>query len=329
MRKVNFSNLKKSKHLAIKNEAYLRLHSVVRQARQGFVTEQSRLVSNPARESASQILRQLDLIVNMVEMPYALLIVMDGYVSGWQAAFEVALGKFAKLDHGELAKVGSEKRRKAFEESAQETMRTFFAIDSSHSGALSQPWLFAITVYIWTAFECLASDLWVKSLNHSPQLAQRVISSISSSDDEQSGISKRHIEVGLAAKYGFDLRRHLGSALKKKFEFTKYQGILEAYCKAFGPCPELEQFGDELKQLEQVRHLIVHRGGITDDQFIKLSQLKIRTNSKLRLTLDQVRDYVMTVTLASVALLHTVDRWASPQSGSQDKKRHYDRPPKD
>ncbi len=85
----------------------------------------------------------------------------------------------------------------------------------------------------WTAFECLAADLWAASLNEYPQpLAQAALGSLDPQDTGE--LTGKQISVGLAARYGFDLRHCLGTLLKPKFDFTSVKGIQKAY-KVFVP----------------------------------------------------------------------------------------------
>ena len=118
----------------------------------------------------------------------------------------------------------------------------------------------------WTALECLATDLWVTSLNEEPTtLAQTAISSLDA--QEPGELTSRHIPVGLAARHGFDLRRCLGTVLKSKFDFTGVSGIQKAY-KIFVPNDEFIQkvlAQPELGELEATRHVIVHRAGRVDE----------------------------------------------------------------
>jgi len=240
-------------------------------------------------------------------MPHLLLVAMEGRVEGLKDAFSGILGQDA--NKREL------KKRKLFEAGSKQTMRHFFSLDTYMRGGLSGPWLFAITVYTWTTFECLAGDLWANSLNQGTTLAQKVLTSLPNETDG-SGLSRRHIEVGLAAKHNFDLRRSLGTVLRPKFDFTSFDGISSAFEQAFGRCEELQELESSLKELEQVRHLIVHRGGIVDDKFLKISKLKVRRNTALRLSVGQVRDYIISMTLGCVALLHSVDGWFTSQQGN-------------
>jgi hypothetical protein len=91
----------------------------------------------------------------------------------------------------------------------------------------------ATLVGAWTAMETVSKDSWIASLNTRPsQLGYRALSNIESTEAE-TGLTKKHIPVTLAAKYGFDLRDCLGTILCKKFDFTSLSGIREAYIAAF------------------------------------------------------------------------------------------------
>jgi hypothetical protein len=286
----------KSRKRARQNKGYLELLSVVSKSRAGLKAQQAMLTSKPAKHAANLLDRQLDLIFHMVFMPYMILMAMEGYAEGkWSVAEEV------------LGITSSPKEeRKRFQKISRTTMERFFALDAG--GSLSRPWLSATTVYMWTAFECLAGDLWTSSLDQSTTLGHQVLGTISGDDPENTGLSRRRIDVGLAARYGFDLRRKLGTILRPKFDFTSVEGVQSAYKKAFGTCGELEKYSS-LKDLEQVRHLIVHRGGIADDQFMKVAKVKGKPGRPLFLTMEKVTSYMVGVTLGCVALLKVVDEW--------------------
>ena len=189
--KIDLTRIDKSRRLAKQNKEYLDLLSVVEKARGGVEVMQARLKSKPARDAARQLLRQLELVLQMVLMPYQILMMAEGRLQGRWEAFEIVLGKEHEADD----------KRKVFERHSKRAMKYFFALDTS--GSLSRPWLSASTVYIWTAFECLAADLWENSLNHRTALAHRTLNSISGEDPEKSGLSRRQIDVRLAARHGF------------------------------------------------------------------------------------------------------------------------------
>jgi hypothetical protein len=123
----------------------------------------------------------------------------------------------------------------------------------------------------WTAFECLATDLWVASLDARPgSLAQRAIKSLEGGE-QPDGISCKGIAVWQLAKHGFDLRDCMGRVLKPKFDLTSLSNIKEAYFAAFQERKQLDEVfsTQDLNLLEASRHVIVHRAGVVDDEFAK------------------------------------------------------------
>ena len=124
----------------------------------------------------------------------------------------------------------------------------------------------------WTAFECLAVDGWETALNESTVgLGQPAFKHISMESGSDEGITARHVPVGLLAKHGFDLRRKLGTVLRTKFDFTSVAGIRQAYKAAFEDHDTLTQIlvDPKVMHLEATRHLIVHGGGLVDEEFVR------------------------------------------------------------
>ncbi len=122
---------------------------------------------------------------------------------------------------------------------------------------------------VWTAFECLAADMWVAALNERLfPFGADALSAVSPSDAEH-GISGKHVSVGLLRKYGFDLRDKMGNALRSKFDFTGVSDVKKAYSAAFGHADVLASIlgSQKLSELEATRHLIVHRAAIVDEDY--------------------------------------------------------------
>ena len=170
----------------------------------------------------------------------------------------------------------------------------------------------------WTAFECLAGDLWVSALNENPRpLAQMAITTLSRDDDE---VSPKQISMGLAAKYGFDLRHCLGSVLKSRFDFTGVTGIRKAY-KVFGEDSYLNETleSSTLLELEITRHLIVHRGGVVDEEYRKRSKMNAELGQPLTLSEERVEELHGAMRAAGIKLLAFVnDKSAEDSSQSRE-----------
>jgi hypothetical protein len=163
----------------------------------------------------------------------------------------------------------------------------------------------------WTAFECLAKDLWVVSLNSRPiNLAHRTFRSVTD-DSPFDGLSGKSISVGLLAREGFDLRSCLGTLLSSKFDFTGVSGIREAYFAAFERSETLKTIfvNAELDRLEAIRHLVVHRAGIIDAEFKRRVQTNVAEGELLALDGQAVSTLSNTAIHAGCDLLEFVDKW--------------------
>jgi hypothetical protein len=162
----------------------------------------------------------------------------------------------------------------------------------------------------WTAFECVATDLWVTALNEEPtSLAQTAISSIEGQEPNE--LTSKQIPVGLAARYGFDLRRCLGTLLRSKFDFTSVSGIQKAY-KVFLPNDEfIEKLlaQPELSELEATRHLIVHRASKVDEEYQRRSHSKLAIGSVLTFTREQAVRFSYLSSHSGIGLLAFVNDW--------------------
>ena len=161
----------------------------------------------------------------------------------------------------------------------------------------------------WTALECLATDLWVAALNEEPIiLAQAAIASLDG-DQEPGELTAKHIPVGLAARYGFDLRGCLGTILKSKFDFTGISGIQKAY-KVFVPNDEfiLKVLAQpEIRELEATRHVVVHRAGRVDEEYRKRTKSTLPVGEVLTFDEEQSMRICYLSTSVGTALLAFVN----------------------
>jgi hypothetical protein len=162
----------------------------------------------------------------------------------------------------------------------------------------------------WTALECVATDLWVTALNEEPMtLAQTAISSLEG--QEPGDLTSKQIPVGLAARHGFDLRRCLGTVLKSKFDFTGVSGIQRAY-KVFIPNDEFIEkvlAQPELGELEATRHVIVHRAGRVDEEFLRRTNSSLPVGTVLTFNNEQSARFSYVSSQAGTGLLAFVNDW--------------------
>jgi hypothetical protein len=165
-------------------------------------------------------------------------------------------------------------------------------------------------VFGWTAFECLAVDGWETALNESTVgLGQPAFKHITIGSGADEGITARHVPVSLLAKYGFDLRKKLGTVLRTKFDFTSVAGIRQAYKTAFADQEKLARIlvDPKLTHLEATRHLIVHRGGLVDEEFIKRTGSSFPIGRAIPLDEEEIASLLDAMKTAGCGLLAFVD----------------------
>jgi hypothetical protein len=154
-------------------------------------------------------------------------------------------------------------------------------------------------VSAWSGFEALATDLWAAALEGAPEplLRNALIS-----DDVQ---KDTFLQVRKALGTG------IGEILARKMAMKTLPAIKNAYGNAFGTeeFPYLsEQHNPTLKELEKTRHLIVHRGSVVDQEFLKVSGVTAPVNQVLELSREHVHELVASAIDAGLKLImHTRD----------------------
>lgn len=163
----------------------------------------------------------------------------------------------------------------------------------------------------WSYLECAAKDSWIAALNSRPfQLGQLALAKLPN-EPVMDGLTGKQVSIGLLARHGFDLRNSLGTLLSPKFDFTSVSGIRRAYEAAFGASPELTTLLSvhELSYLEATRHLIVHRGGLVDQEYICRTGDSVTLDTQLPLTGRRLSELANAAVTAGVGLLQFIDAW--------------------
>jgi hypothetical protein len=167
--------------------------------------------------------------------------------------------------------------------------------------------LSAQLLQVWTAFESLSSDLWVKALNERP--IKLVLKWSDSSKDKSIPITDLH-------RAGFDVRHAMGTILRErgKASFLSLESTKDAYKRAFGDFVSAFFDNTQLRVLELTRNLIAHRAGKIDTTFIKEIPTGhpfgvLEENKDLRLTDEIVRDLCSVAVESSLKIIEYVDDW--------------------
>jgi hypothetical protein len=168
----------------------------------------------------------------------------------------------------------------------------------------------AMWIGLWTTFESLAQDTWLVAVNTHPRpLADRILKTLDK-EDQQKFVSGK-----MVSDAGYDLRNCMGDILLRKgaVDFQRLKGIRLAYKVAFdGELePIFEQYHPELFELEGVRNLFVHKGGLVDRKFAERmgGEMRDKIGRPILVEGQEVAQKANIVSGCSMKLIQALDKW--------------------
>jgi hypothetical protein len=208
----------------------------------------------------------------------------------------------------------------------------------------------------WTAFETLAGDLWIATLNAHPRdldrlsgeekrihkAARKQREAIEKGttlppDKPTSRQQEGEKEIQIKAIYevtegSYDLSARMGELLRAKVDFTTLYDIRRAYSLAFDYRKVGRKVTDAVDEslsdtaldaLAQVRNIIVHKAGITDTEYethrtTLPTMPQVEKGQQVLLNGEKVRDLVTPVVASCVKLLTSIDSWLDSGSVSPE-----------
>jgi hypothetical protein len=183
-------------------------------------------------------------------------------------------------------------------------------------------WLASQIIAAWTAFETLATDLWITALNIHPhglsELKGKQGRRKFISGEERYGKDEaKTVPLNLLQKYRYDLSRNMGTILKERFNLSSLAGIRTAYSASFfkdfqNICAVITD--KHLDAISAVRNVIVHRGGQIDNEYYRRSRSlnscpKGDIGTPLLLDAEIVSKLVAPTISLGCRLISTVDEW--------------------
>jgi hypothetical protein len=186
----------------------------------------------------------------------------------------------------------------------------------------------------WTAFESLATDLWIEAVNARPiSLGYKALIAPPSRQDRPERIhpttsitDEKHsidsIRIDVLRRHRFNLENKIGAVVwsSRKFNFNRLNGIQYAYSLMFGEgAKSVFKKYDRMRIAEAVRNLLVHKGGVVDEQFrdrVKKDSSLSKLNENDRLPIDGTLalDLTDTSVRCGIDLIEMVDTWLSDNS---------------
>lgn len=163
----------------------------------------------------------------------------------------------------------------------------------------------------WTIFESTTIEIWTFLLNEYPKLfIHNLLRRFDSKDQEIEGILGKNISISLLAKFNFNISNNLGDLLVGKYDFTSTSGIKRAFSDLLNISNSELDFltTTDLMQLEITRHLIVHKAGKIDSDYLKRSNRKNEKElSDINLSDQDLNNFCNAAIFAGNTLINLVD----------------------
>lgn len=159
-------------------------------------------------------------------------------------------------------------------------------------------------VLVWSAMEVLARDLFVFLLDRQPSLSDLLLSDVTN----RKRFSVERIDWQTLTSYGFDMSKSLGRFLISRADLKNVPAIRTTYQALFPTASTLHQaLSDKrLWDLSQKRHLIVHRRGVVDREYLDATGHALLLGDDLWVTPDEVEAYIEATQTAGRELLREV-----------------------
>ena len=157
------------------------------------------------------------------------------------------------------------------------------------------------TVLAWSALEVLAQEVFTEILNASPMLATRLYAD----ETTKRLFPWKSIIFENLMKHDFDLSRKMGQVLLELRAVDTVPVMRAVFSALFPNADDLrEAFGDKsLWILNQRRHLIVHKRGVVDREYLDKTGADLQVGQQLRVSTSDLEQHLDVVVIVGCKLL--------------------------
>jgi hypothetical protein len=153
----------------------------------------------------------------------------------------------------------------------------------------------------WAALEILFRDVFVGVLNMRPDL----VKSLRAADSAKNYLPLKAVPFEAFETYGFDLSKRMGDLLaeeRRMDSVVAMKAVLGPLLSDDALDGALDQ--KELRLLNQRRHLVVHRRGIVDSEYLANTDDTLPLGSELEISPENLRTYLVLVRDIGTRMLH-------------------------
>lgn len=159
------------------------------------------------------------------------------------------------------------------------------------------------TLSTWSALEMLIGDGLVFLLNADPRLVTKLLSD----PNAKKKFELPKLNADYLAEKGFDLSNQMGSLLFEERDLSNLTAIRTA-CEAIFEDIDLRAMlnAESLWLLNQKRHVIAHRRGVVDDEYIRNTGSKLSIGNHLYVSPDEFEENLIEILSIGKGFLNCV-----------------------
>jgi hypothetical protein len=149
------------------------------------------------------------------------------------------------------------------------------------------------TVLTWSAFEVLSQETFVELLNMRPSLTLR----LSADESARRHFPLKSVAMETLVEHGFDLSHHMGDLVARLRAVDSVPVMRSAFSALLPAAHDLHvALADRsLWTLNQRRHLIVHKRGVIDREYLAKTDEDLETGQQLAITSFDLEAYLRAV----------------------------------
>lgn len=153
-------------------------------------------------------------------------------------------------------------------------------------------------VSTWGVFENFARSFIIDFINANPKMAQPILKS----PDLKEYFGRPAIDIQVIGEHGFDLTGIMGNVIFHGKKLDSLSVIKKIMSALFKDKTVTVALGGDLWSLNQRRHLLVHKRGLVDEEYISQTGDKLVKGDRLTITSADVEKSVIAVQLAIITL---------------------------
>lgn len=170
--------------------------------------------------------------------------------------------------------------------------------------AATQELLAQSLISAWSVFENFSRSAIIEYLNARPSAAAAVISLPAMKDF----FGRKAIDIDVISRYDYNLSSFMGDVLFGDRRLDSLTIIKPLLRELLGDAEIQIALSDEIWELNQLRHLFVHRRGLVDREFLGKTNSKIAIGERVNLKSDNIEKSIKAVLKAIVTIGSALSR---------------------